>query len=376
MRCSVLFGPAVGMVLIAAPMRAQQCQTDITGVWQFTANRQSYSGTADFARKGTSEFSGGFRFTNGVSTGIRYGQCPGSREVMIFQVADYVYRGGWFSSDGNSIEGGTAHYGGRGGTVLAYWTAKRIAGNGPPKILAVVNAASGAQGEIAAGEIVTIYGNAALNAIGPKNATALRIVDGSVSTSVAGVRVEFLPTGVFAPLTYVSAGQINAIVPYEVAGLSSVQVRVHFDGRSSDPYQLPVGVAAPGIFTANGSGTGQGAILNHDGILNTLSRREPRGGIITLFITGAGQTAPPGVTGRVTVASPVEPYTPQPLAPVAVRINGQPARVLFYGEAPGLVSGLVQLNVEIPTTISPGAVPVLVTVGAKSSREGVTVAVE
>ena len=63
------------------------------------------------------------------------------------------------------------------------------------------------------------------------------------------------------------------------------------------------------------------------------------------------------------------------MAAVSVLINGQQTSVAFYGEAPGLVSGVMQVNVQVPTTISSGNVPLQVTVGGKGSQNGVTVAV-
>jgi uncharacterized protein (TIGR03437 family) len=83
-------------------------------------------------------------------------------------------------------------------------------------------------------------------------------------------------------------------------------------------------------------------------------------------MTGEGQTSPPGVTGRVTAAS--SGRTPQPVLPVAVLIGDQPASVTFYGEAPGVVSGVMQLHVQIPSNVRPGEVPVSVSVGGNAVR--------
>jgi trimeric autotransporter adhesin len=286
----------------------------------------------------------------------------------------YYYLGANISDDGNSITGGEVRFDATRGAGT--WTGKRIAGNGPPRITGISNAASGATGQVAPGQLVSIYANAAVNALGPKEGAGMKIEDGKASTSISGVTVEFMPIGALAPLTYVSAGQINAIVPYEVSGLSQVQVRVHFNGRSSEPFAIRVGASELGIFTANGSGTGLGAILNYDGTQNSTTRKAARGSVIVLYLTGAGQTTPPGESGKVTVPLSSEPYTPQPLTPIAVRINGESARIAFYGEAPGLVSGVVQLNVEVPLAISAGMLPVSVIAGGRSTPEGVTVAVE
>ena len=60
-----------------------------------------------------------------------------------------------------------------------------------------------------------------------------------------------------------------------------------------------------------------------------------KGSTVVLFLTGEGQTSPPGVTGKVTTQSAVPPLTPQPILPVRVLIGGQTASIAFYGRAPG-----------------------------------------
>jgi uncharacterized protein (TIGR03437 family) len=52
------------------------------------------------------------------------------------------------------------------------------------------------------------------------------------------------------------------------------------------------------------------------------------------------------------------------------------AKVLYAGGAPGLVSGVAQINVQVPAgTAAGGSIAVVVTVGGKSSTADVTVAV-
>lgn len=50
--------------------------------------------------------------------------------------------------------------------------------------------------------------------------------------------------------------------------------------------------------------------------------------------------------------------------------------VAFWGEAPSLVSGVMQLNVQIPSNVPSGSLPILVSVGNNSSANGVTVSVQ
>jgi uncharacterized protein (TIGR03437 family) len=152
-------------------------------------------------------------------------------------------------------------------------------------------------------------------------------------------------------------------------------VWVEFSGQSPSLVQLRSQVSVPGLFTAIGQGTGPVAALNEDGSYNGSAKPARKGSIVVVYMTGEGQTNPPGVTGAVTVVSQSEPLTPQPALPVQVTIDGQPATLTFLGEAPGMVSGVMQLNVQIPSTARTGLLPILVTVGQNRSQSGVTISV-
>ena len=133
----------------------------------------------------------------------------------------------------------------------------------------------------------------------------------------------------------------------------------------------------PGLFTQNASGSGPGAILNQDNSLNGPGNRAAKGSIVQVFMTGEGQTTPPSVTGAITTASlPPPQVTPAPLLAIGVTINGQPALYVYAGEAPGLVAGMMQLNVQIPANALSGALQILVSIGGRTSENGVTVSVQ
>ena len=140
---------------------------------------------------------------------------------------------------------------------------------------------------------------------------------------------------------------------------------------------MNVATTVPGLFTANSSGTGPGAIANSNGSTNTPSNPAARGDTVVVYLTGEGETSPFGVTGKVTtVAAPPQPLTPGPLLQPSVTIGGQPANWTFAGEAPGFVSGVMQLNVVIPTNIAAGDQPIVVSLGGNPSQSGVTVSVK
>jgi trimeric autotransporter adhesin len=235
-----------------------------------------------------------------------------------------------------------------------------------PAITTIVNGASFLGGAVSPGEFVTIMGTSLgpLTPLGPAIDST-----GKVATTLGNVQVFFSATP--APLTYVSSGQINCIVPYGVSGLSTVPIQVKFLAQPSNVVTQSVQNSAPGIFTATGTGTGQGSILNQNFTLNTSGNPAAKGSIVQIYMTGEGVTSPPGTDGAITANA-----TTVPVLPIAVMIGGQPATVIFKGEAPGIVAGVLQLNVMIPPTVSSGVNQVSVTIGSNTSQPNLTVAVQ
>jgi uncharacterized protein (TIGR03437 family) len=239
-----------------------------------------------------------------------------------------------------------------------------IAAEPPPALTAVVNAASFLAGPVAPGEIVTVFGSR----LGPRDLTRARLnAAGLVDTSLAGTRLLF--DGVAAPMVYTSQSQASAVVPYGVANRRTTAVQAEYQGRKSESLTLAVAAADPAIFTLGSSGGGQGAILNQDGSLNSSSIPAEPGFVVVLFATGEGQTIPAGVDGK-----PAAEPLPRPILPVSARIDGIPAHVLYAGGAPGLVAGVLQVNVVVPEGVGSGDVPVVLKVGDAHSPAGVTLA--
>lgn len=232
---------------------------------------------------------------------------------------------------------------------------------------AVVNAASYAAGPIAPCEIVSIFGSG----LGPAAPVTLQLTgDGRhVSTALGGTRVLF--DGLAAPLTYVSATQLSAVVPCVLAGKASTEVEVEYLGVRSTPVSLPLASAKPGIFTLDSTGRGQAAALHWpENTVNGPGQAAPLGTVASLFASSGGWTSPPAEDGAVAGQA-----LPLPL-PVSVTVGGRAAQVLYAGTAPGLVTGVLQVNFRIPVEAPAGdAVPVNISVGGATSPAGVTLAV-
>jgi uncharacterized protein (TIGR03437 family) len=235
-----------------------------------------------------------------------------------------------------------------------------------------VNAASQSPGPVSPGEIVAIYGQN----LGPTTLTRLQLTaQGTVDTTLAGVRVLF--GGVPSPMIFVRNDVVSAVVPYTLSGRLSTTLQLEYNGVKSNSIDLRVEQTAPGIFTVNQQGTGQGAIQNFpDFSLNGPSNPVRRGGIVTIYLTGEGPTSPAGTDGVIATATTLR----NPTGKVTVRIGGvtvPDAQMIYAGSVPTSVLGLAQINVVVPNNAPTGsAVAVDVTVGSNPSQGGVTMAIQ
>ncbi|MGH9658519.1 MAG: IPT/TIG domain-containing protein, partial [Bryobacteraceae bacterium] len=158
-----------------------------------------------------------------------------------------------------------------------------------------------------------------------------------------------------APVHFVSAGQINFLVPMSApqSGAIEVQVVKQSTGQILAAGPMQMAPASPALFTTTGR---QIAAINEDGTVNSVSDRVGRGKIIALFGTGQGfvNGAPrDGVPPTGAVETEERPR---------VNLAGSfipEENILYSGLAPQLV-GVWQINIKIPDTVLPSpAVPVI-----------------
>jgi len=236
-----------------------------------------------------------------------------------------------------------------------------------PVINAVANAANYATGAVSPGENIVIFGTG----VGPATLANGVVANNAFTTAVGNTRVLF--DNVPAPVIYASAGQTSVMVPYAVFGRTTTNIVVEYSGVQSTALTYNVALSSPGVYTLNQQGTGPGAILNQDGVtVNSVTTPEKRGNVIAIYMTGEGQTNPQGVDGAIIPAA--VSALKKPLLPVTVTVGGVDAVVQYAGSAPGLVSGVMQVNVTIPATAPTGTVPVVVTVGTAKSQSGTSAA--
>ena len=242
----------------------------------------------------------------------------------------------------------------------------------------VVNGASFAGGQpVTPGSLVSIFGTELSSGLAQADSIPL-------STSLNNVSVTF--NNVSAPLLFVSGGQINAQLPWNVlpAGTKqgTVNVVVARSGVSSQPRQVQVGPLSPGIFAVD-FGVGQAiAINNSDGTLaapagsipGLTTRPAKVGEFVQIWGVGLGEVDVP-------VANGDKGYPPvrNTLTKPAVLIGGVKVPdedVLFSGLQPEFV-GVNQVNIKIPA-IAPkgGKVALQLQVGGITSTDKVTMAIE
>jgi uncharacterized protein (TIGR03437 family) len=269
-----------------------------------------------------------------------------------------------------------------GQTPITVQVTANVTGVPLPEPSSISNSASLQFGPIAPGELITIKGVA----LGPATPASFTVAAGNtVSNLLSGVQVLF--DNIPGTPIYVSATQINVIVPYEIAGRSSTNVTVLYQNQQSAVIPQNVANQAPGIYTFSATGVGQGAVLNQNYTFNgpaigivingtSIPTTPAAGGsVIVVYMTGGGQTTPPSVTGTVTPLT--SPYYIIPTNQVTATINGVNAPVQFAGAAPGEVNGVIQVNITVPAGAGTGnALPLVVTINGVSTPFGPTVAVQ
>jgi uncharacterized protein (TIGR03437 family) len=211
----------------------------------------------------------------------------------------------------------------------------------------IVNAVSYASGPIAPGELISIFGT-------NFGATSLQVnaaVNNAIPFTIGRTKVLF--NGQPGAITAITPTQINVFVPYEVATPVNVQVQV--DNLLSAPVSMPLAATAVGFSPS---------ILNQDGTLNTTANPAPRGSIVSFYGTGLGKMTPQLNDGSLAISTPYS----TPLNSPTVTIGGQPAQILYVGDAPTLPTGVFQINATIPANINPGQSTVSLAIAGASTQ--------
>jgi len=227
----------------------------------------------------------------------------------------------------------------------------------------VVNAAN-FQSPVAPGSYITIFGSNLVDSTILTNATGDSETTTILPLSLDFVTVSFdVPSaGISVPghLNFVSSGQINLQVPWELQGQSSVQVKVTMDGVFGNVVTVPLAAYTPGFFEGNGIAA---AINATQGNIVTASTPVHAGDVVELFANGLGPVNNQPASGDPAPSSPLATTTTQPV----VTIGGQQAPVSFSGLAPGFPA-MYQVNVTVPSGVAAGAPAITMAIGGTTSK--------
>jgi uncharacterized protein (TIGR03437 family) len=190
----------------------------------------------------------------------------------------------------------------------------------------------------------------------PFGGTTASFAASPIATALGDVQVSV--GGTLAPLLYVSPSQINFQVPgaTPVGGLEDVQVASVSTGQVLASWLFQMDPVSPGLFSVDGSGSGQVVALNQDGSVNNGANPAQAGSIVTLYATGQGAIGGMPTDGQPAQGIVATPETPQ----VFINAGFVPAGdVQWSGLAPGF-AGLWQINVQVPSNAPPGDVVVFI----------------
>ena len=237
----------------------------------------------------------------------------------------------------------------------------------PSAVTAVVSAASWLSGPVSPGELVAIGGQTV--GTSPLVSTAIPPPGGILATTLGATTVTI--NGIPAPIIYTSGAETSVQVPNNLFFSTNASFVVQTPGQTTQAFLVAVAGAAPGLFTSNSSGAGQLAALNQDGTVNTATNAAAGGTTITMYATGEGVTAPTGVDGVIQTGN-----SRAPILPVTLKIGGSTANVISAGTPIGRLSGLMEVKATVPTGLTPGPVPVVLSVGSFNTTQTVTISVK
>ena len=231
----------------------------------------------------------------------------------------------------------------------------------------VVNAAAANPGTpIAPGSYFSIYGTGLSD---QTDVTTTAKLPAAIDYVNVSFDVPSAQLSVPGHLVFVSDGQINAQVPWELQGQTSAQVKVTIDGIPGNVVTVPLANYAPAFFEIGAGVVAAINPLNASNPVITATNAAKRGGVIALYANGLGPVENQPASGDAASLTVLSKTTALPV----VTIGGQPAQVAFSGLTPGL-PGLYQINVTVPTNIGTGNQPVTLAIGGATAKaSGITV---
>ena len=172
-----------------------------------------------------------------------------------------------------------------------------------------------------------------------------------LATNLGGTSV--IVGGLQAPLLFVSPGQVNAQIPFELPPGHSYQVIVNNNGALSTPESIQLTPVTPGIASLP-SGY---AIAQHAADTSAITDASPAkpGEYIVIYLAGMGPTDVPVASGTAAPSN----ILAQTVNPPSIALNAEPVSFPFSGMTPGFV-GLYQIDLQVPVDAPDGDLPLVV----------------
>jgi uncharacterized protein (TIGR03118 family) len=185
------------------------------------------------------------------------------------------------------------------------------------------------------------------------------LVGGNLPTSIDNVGVTI--NGVAAQISFVGPSQIDFLIP-PTATVGPAQIQVTNNGQISAPATVTLTTTAPAFFYLTGnkyivSTHANGTVTGPVGLIPGSTSPASRGENIALYATGFTVNTP-GV-GAATLPS--------------VTIGGINATVTFAGQ---IDAGVMQINVVVPSTVTPGDAAVVATMAGQQSQANAFLSVQ
>jgi len=237
-------------------------------------------------------------------------------------------------------------------TVLAAGYAAAVT---PPQITSV-QSAGGSSSSVAPGGLINVFGSS----MSPVNIATQQIpLPTALNQSCLTVN------GTPIPLLYISSTQVNAQLPFNVAGAATMAI--HTPGGISNNFNFTIQSTAPSIFMTGTAGpeTGLATVVRlDDWQLVTPTNPVHPGDTLVIYLTGMGTTNPVVDAGLAAPMDVLSLTTAQP----TVTLGGKPLYLLYAGLTPGSVSGIYQINVTVPGGVPQGmSIPLTIDQGGGGS---------
>jgi len=281
------------------------------------------------------------------------------------------------ATDGNLY--GVTEYGGANndGTVFRFQLSGGTVSAAGPSISGVVSASAfGGFSSVAPGSWVEIYGSNLAPAT--QGWTGSDFIGNNAPTMLNGVSVSI--GGQAAFVDYISATQVNAQLPSNIATGGPLQLTVTNANGTSVPVNITVNTTEPGLLAPASFliGANQYVVAQHsDGtyvlpvgaISGVASSPAKPGEILVIYGVGFGSVTPNIPAGEIATE------TNQLSTSFEVLFGKTPAKLPYFGLAPNFV-GLYQFNVTVPAVANSNLTPLTFNLGGVAGTQTLYTAVQ